>query len=336
MRYFLIPMIFTIIALGAAFEFGGIQAAAIALVLGVLEVSLSFDNAVVNASVLKRMSKVWQGRFLTWGILVAVFGMRLLFPITIVTFATGQGFDEVTTMALHQPEEYAKHLHDAHSFIASFGGVFLLLVAFSFLFDDARDVYWLGKIERKIQELGKIDAVATTFALLALIVTYEFVEPLNKQDILFGGVLGIFLYGVVSSFDRFFEVESDNESATTSDTLKRSGVAAFLYLELLDASFSFDGVIGAFAITQDIVTIMLGLGIGAMFVRALTVLLVNQGTLDEYIFLEHGAHYAIGILAIIMLVSTHTPIPEVFTGLVGASLIVLSVLSSMKYKKANR
>ena len=110
---------------------------------------------------------------------------------------------------------------------------------------------------------------------------------------------------------------------------------SFLYLEVLDASFSFDGVIGAFAITQDVVIIMLGLAIGAMFVRSLTVFLVRQGTLDEYVFLEHGAHYAIGTLAAIMLISMTHEIPEVVTGLVGAALIGLSVYSSVQYRKTH-
>jgi hypothetical protein len=77
---------------------------------------------------------------------------------------------------------------------------------------------------------------------------------------------------------------------------------------------------------------MLGLAIGAMFVRSLTVYLVNKGTLDEYVFLEHGAHYAIGVLAGIMLVSMKQDIPEIITGLVGVVLIILSVLSSIIYK----
>lgn len=333
MRYFYLSIFFTIACLIAAFVFGGIEGAVLALILGVLEVSLSFDNAVVNASVLKRMSPVWQQRFLTWGIVVAVFGMRLLFPVLIVAFATGLSLPLVTDMALNEPEQYARHLQDAHAFIAAFGGTFLLLVAFSFLFDEARDTYWLGRFEQKIQDLGKIDAVASTLSLLFLLVTYTFVEEPHQHDVLFGGVWGIFLYGLVSSLDRFFQVESEDEDASVMDTIKKGGIMAFLYLELLDASFSFDGVIGAFAITRDIVIIMLGLGIGAMFVRSLTVFLVNKGTLDEYVFLEHGAHYAIGALALVMLISTHTPIPEVFTGLIGAAFIALSVLSSIRLKK---
>lgn len=336
MKSFRLSFVFTAICLSIAYYVGGIQAATLALILGVLEVSLSFDNAVVNASILKRMSRVWQQRFLTWGILIAVFGMRLVFPILIVTFATDLNFMAVAELAVKQPDQYAEHLHNAHSLISAFGGTFLMLVAFSFLFDDARDIYWLGFIERKIQVMGKIDAISTTMTLLLLIITYGFVLPEHRLDVLYGGILGVFLYGLVSSLDKFFEVEADEdapENGSVSDTVKKGGIMTFLYIELLDASFSFDGVIGAFAITRDIVVIMLGLGIGAMFVRSLTVLLVNNGTLDEFVYLEHGAHYAIGILAAIMLISTHTPIPEAVTGLVGATLIALSIYSSIRYNK---
>lgn len=117
------------------------------------------------------------------------------------------------------------------------------------------------------------------------------------------------------------------------DIIKRGGIGGFLYLEVLDASFSFDGVIGAFAITKDVVIIMLGLAIGAMFVRSMTVFLVRKGTLDEFVYLEHGAHYAIGILAVIMLVSMKFHIPEIFTGLIGVAFILASLWSSIRYKR---
>ncbi|RMB80203.1 DUF475 domain-containing protein, partial [Streptomyces shenzhenensis] len=104
--------------------------------------------------------------------------------------------------------------------------------------------------------------------------------------------------------------------------------------EVLDASFSFDGVIGAFAITNDIVLMALGLGIGAMYVRSLTVYLVRQGTLDDYVYLEHGAHYAIGALAVILMVTIQYQINEVITGLVGVVLIGASFWSSVRRNRA--
>jgi uncharacterized protein len=331
MQHFRLSIIVTVICLAAAFYWGGAIGAFIAVILGVLEVSLSFDNAVVNASVLKRMDERWQRYFLTWGILIAVFGMRLVFPIAIVSAATDIGFLGVADMALRDPATYSQHLTDAHVQIAAFGGMFLLMVFFSFIFDEGRELHWLGKIEEKMASFGKLESIEIILALGLLLATQNWLPEAMRLEALVAGVAGVILFVIVDSLDALFEDEEEGEQLAAA--VKKAGMMSFLYLEVLDASFSFDGVIGAFAITQDVVIIMLGLAIGAMFVRSLTVYLVRQGTLDEYVFLEHGAHYAIGALAGIMLVSINHHIPEVITGLVGAAFIGLSVLSSIRYKK---
>jgi hypothetical protein len=332
MQHFRFSFIVTVLCLGAAFYWGGATGAFIALILGVLEVSLSFDNAVVNASVLKRMDERWQFYFLTWGILIAVFGMRLLFPILIVSAATGIDLAGVANMALKEPATYAHHLEASHVEIAAFGGMFLLMVFFGFIFDEGRELHWLGRIEEKLASFGKLESIELIIALGLLLVIQNWLPPEIRLDAMVAGISGVMLFVVVDSLSTLFEDEDEGEQFATA--VKKTGFMSFLYLEVLDASFSFDGVIGAFAITQDVIIIMLGLAIGAMFVRSLTVYLVRQGTLDEYVFLEHGAHYAIGVLAGIMLISMSRHIPEVITGLVGALLIALSVYSSIRYKKA--
>ncbi|MDR1349852.1 MAG: DUF475 domain-containing protein [Zoogloeaceae bacterium] len=318
---------------GIRSDMGLFSALILTAALGVMEVSLSFDNAVVNASVLKDMSARWQRIFLTLGILVAVFGMRLFFPIIIVAAATGLGMGEVSVMALARPEEYARHLADSHAGIAAFGGMFLLLVFFTFLFDAERKLFWLGGIEARLARLGKLKTLSVLLALTGLLGIYLWMPlpPPARLTVLAAGVGGVALFLLVNSLDYFFAREAEGEKAVVM--AKRNGVASFLYLEVLDASFSFDGVIGAFAITRDVVIIVLGLGIGAMFVRSLTVHLVRRGTLDEYVFLEHGAHYAIGALAIIMLAGMTLHIPEIFTGLVGVAFIALALISSIRYKR---
>lgn len=318
---------------GIASPMGWMTALFLVIVLGIMEVSLSFDNAVVNASVLKDMDEKWRQLFLTVGILIAVFGMRLVFPIVIVAVATGFGIFEVIQMALQTPAEYSRHLMESHAGIAAFGGMFLLLVFLSFMFDDEKDVHWLGVIEEKMALLGRLE-VMNIFIALAILLGLQWILPIDdetRMTVLVAGLGGIVLYIAVSSLDVFFEDESAGKAAV--NTAKRNGLAGFLYLEVLDASFSFDGVIGAFAITSDVVIIMLGLAVGAMFVRSLTIHLVHKGTLDEYIFLEHGAHYGIGALAIIMLLSIHWHISEIITGLIGVTFIGLSVYSSIRYKK---
>jgi uncharacterized protein len=331
MQHFRLSFVVTAVCLAVAIYWGGIMGAFIALILGVLEVSLSFDNAVVNASILKRMDERWQQYFLTWGILIAVFGMRLLFPILIVAVATGIGFLGVTNMALHDPATYALHLNESHVQIAAFGGMFLVMVFFSFIFDEGKELHWLGYIEEKMSSFGKLESIEIILALGLLLITQNWLPDAIRLDALVAGISGVILFVIVDSLAALFEDEEEGEEV--SEVIKKGSIMSFLYLEVLDASFSFDGVIGAFAITQDVVIIMLGLAIGAMFVRSLTVYLVRQGTLDEYVFLEHGAHYAIGSLAAIMLISMTHHISEVVTGLIGAVFIGLSVVSSILYRR---
>jgi hypothetical protein len=237
-------------------------------------------------------------------------------------------------MALEDPATYSQHLNSAHVQISAFGGMFLLMVFFSFILNDAKELHWLGRIEERVSALGKLKAIEIILALGLLLVIQNWLPLEIRLDALVAGISGLILFVIVDSLAALFEDEEQGELAT--EVVKKAGLMNFIYLEVLDASFSFDGVIGAFAITQDVVIIMLGLAIGAMFVRSLTVYLVNKGTLDEYVFLEHGAHYAIGVLAGIMLVSMRYHISEVVTGLVGAVLIALSVYSSIRYNKAEQ
>lgn len=300
-------------------------------VLAVLEVSLSFDNAVVNAGVLRDMSKLWRQLFLTVGILIAVFGMRLVFPVVIVSFSADIGAYDTMRMALDNPDAYAQVLTDAYPVISAFGGLFLLLVFLNFLFDRSKETHWLGPLESRLVRVAKFDEISVLVALAVVFSTRWWVPEADQNRVFVAGVLGVLLYLAVDAVGALFENEEEGEQAV--QLVQRSGFASFLYLEVLDASFSFDGVIGAFAITKDVVIIMLGLAIGAMFVRSMTVYLVNRGTLNQFIYLEHGAHYAIGALAAIMIMGTVAHVPEVVTGLIGVGFIAASVWSSVRHNR---
>jgi hypothetical protein len=340
LRHFSGSIIFASICLGLAtwwgYEHGGTEAAltgfGIALILGVLEVSLSFDNAVVNASVLKHWNEFWQKLFLTAGILVAVVGMRLLFPLVIVAQTADLGATEVWNLAMHDPRQFSYYLTKHHDEVAAFGGVFLLLVFLNFLFDENKELHWAGHFEEKIASYGKIQAVPIFIALSVVLSSLALAEPDNHLPVLTAGVWGIIIYVGVDILGNMLEKEESGEN-DVAKAVKTGSIGGFLYLEVLDASFSFDGVIGAFAITNDVVIIMLGLAIGAVFVRSLTVYLVKQGTLDEYVYLEHGAHYAIGILALIMFITMKFHVPEIITGMIGIAFIVASVISSLRYRR---
>jgi hypothetical protein len=341
MRHFTLSIGVTVVLLAFAgawgYAHGGagamLQALWICGVLGVLEVSLSFDNAVVNASVLRHWNAFWRKLFLTVGILVAVFGMRLLFPLAIVAVATGLGLVDVWRMALSAPDQYARHLGEHHAEVAAFGGAFLLLVFLNFLFDDDKELHWLGWAEEKLGKYGT-EGLAVLLALGAAVVGMMLVAPAHQLAVLLAGMIGVIAYVGVSWISGLLE-QREHDPAL-GKVVAQGSVGAFLYLEVLDASFSFDGVIGAFAITNDVVLIMLGLAVGAMFVRSLTVFLVHQGTLEQFIYLEHGAHYAIGILALIMFASVKYSIPEWFTGLSGVAFILVSLWSSIRHRRAQQ
>ncbi|MFO1369363.1 MAG: DUF475 domain-containing protein [Marinagarivorans sp.] len=309
---------------------GALQALLITSILAVMEVSLSFDNAVVNASVLRTWDAFWQKLFLTVGILVAVFGMRLIFPIAIVAVATGLGLSQVVDLALNNPDEYARQLTDHHPQVAAFGGAFLLLVFLNFLFDEEKELHWLGWIEEKFGSHGN-EGLSTLLTLLAVYGASLLVPEAIKFSVLLSGIGGIAIYLAVDFVSGLLETEE--QTSHTGEVILKGSIGGFLYLEVLDASFSFDGVIGAFAITKDVVIIMIGLAIGAFFVRSMTIFLVRQGTLEAYVYLEHGAHYAIGILAAIMLLSVTYHIPEWFTGLSGVAFIGLSLWSSIRHRR---
>lgn len=295
------------------------------IILSLLEVSISFDNAVVNATVLKDMTPLWQKRFLTWGMLIAVFGMRFVFPLVIVSLAASLGPLEALKLAVMNPDEYAKIMLSVEHEVAAFGGAFLFLVAFKYFFDSEKDIHWLKKIEEPLVKLGKLEAVEITLVLAILIVFSKLVEPQDSFAILFAGILGIISFAAVEAISHYLQVP---EAGVTN--LHKASLSMFLYLQVLDSSFSFDGVIGAFAITNNLFIITIGLSIGAMFVRSLTIMMVERGALDAFKYLEHGAFYAVGSLALIMFLNTITHIPEVISGIVGVVLIGLSIWASFR------
>lgn len=345
LRIYGLSIAVTVVSLIVAFLYGGPTALALCAILGILEVSLSFDNAVINATILERMSEFWQKIFLTVGVLIAVFGMRLVFPLAIVWVTAGLTPVKAFDLALNPPADgaltfpdgspsYEKLLTDAHPSIAAFGGMFLLMLFLNFIFEE-REITWLSWLEKPLAKAGKMDMIAVAVAGTALLLTAEFLTPdTERSTVLIAGLLGMVVYIVVDGLGSMFHAEEHAEQASgPSGLVKATGKAAFflfLYLEVLDASFSFDGVIGAFAITSDPIIIALGLGlIGAMFVRSITVYLVRKGTLAEYVYLEHGAHWAIGALAIILFVSIKVHVPELVTGLIGIALIGAAFITSI-------
>ncbi|WP_246272960.1 DUF475 domain-containing protein [Oricola thermophila] len=301
----------------------------IGTVLAVLEISLSFDNAIVNANKLKTMSPVWRRRFLTWGILIAVFGMRIVFPLAVVAVAARTGPFDAVILAVTEPRAYARLMHESHLAIASFGGTFLMMVALSFFIDHEKEVHWLHSIEGRLCRMADIRGVAYGLVLLVVLAFSVALPPAEQATFFRSAILGLVVFLMVDALSHVLD-----EGSAIRAAARQGGLGAFLYLEVLDASFSFDGVIGAFALTQNLFLIAIGLGIGAMYVRSMTIMLVERGTLNRFRFLEHGAFYSILSLAVVMFGQSLVHIPEVVTGLIGASIIGLSLLSSIRFNRA--
>lgn len=339
LKYFTGSFIATVIGLilsaGIGFYYSGtttgaLEALFIAAVLAVLEVSLSFDNAIVNAVVLKEMTPLWRQRFLTWGMLIAVFGMRLIFPLAIVAVVGKINPWDALVLAAFKPDQYAALMTSAHLAVAAFGGTFLLMVTLRYFYDETKDTHWIAIFERPLAALGKVDAIEIGLTLLTLVILSHFVDTEAEQlTFLLAGMGGLITYVVVDGIGGLLELSQENMK-----DLHKASAGMFIYLEVLDASFSFDGVVGAFAITHNLFIIMIGLSIGAFFVRSLTIMFVEKETLTKFLYLEHGAFYAIGCLAMIMLMDPFLHIPEWVTGLLGAFVILIAFYWSVRFPQA--
>ncbi len=345
MKYFIESFWVTIIGLIFAFLWGehvlkgsGLICIFIAFVLGILEVSLSFDNAVVNATKLKNMTPKWRHRFLTWGIAIAVFGMRFIFPLLVVSIFAHISIFKVLDIALHNAHLYAHYLHQTHATIVTFGGTFLMMLFLGFFLNPKKEIDWLKPIEKLLKKAPESKILDTLIVLAILDIVQMFQPAPIRLSVIISGIAGILTFLGIDTISKKLEEfeEKQNKKLHCSNSVKPiacTGLISFLYLELIDASFSLDGVLGAFALSHDIIIITIGLAIGAVFVRSLTIMFVEKETLEEFIYLEHGAHWAIGILATLMFISTVKSVPEVVTGLSGLFLIVASLISSINYKK---
>jgi hypothetical protein len=332
LRYFGFSALLTIAAvLAVLFTLGPLSAFTVAVLIAI-EIAFSFDNAVINAKVLERLSEFWQHLFLTVGIVVAIVGMRLVFPILIVMVTAHLPWGQVINEALHQPNVYGNHLAAAHIAIAAFGSGFLLTLALYFLFDDEREVLWLEQLEQRLQRVG--GSILLPPLLAAIILSFiGLLAGHHRAEVLRAGLGGVIGYAAIKLFIDGLDKLSPRKQKTYTGW---SALLAFMYLQVLDASFSFDGVLGAFAITNKVLLIVLGLGVGAIWVRSLTVFMVRRGTLNAYIYLEHGAHYAILVLAGALLSSIFFNVPDAVTGIAGIGVIGASFMASRQALMARR
>lgn len=332
--YFLESIILSLLGLAGAFYLGyhsgGLPMALAFLLttslLACLETSVSLDNAVVNATVLRVMTPFWRIMFLTVGIAIAVFGMRILFPILIISVAGHMEFSQAWIIATTRPDEYRQIMEASHLGIMGFGGTFLLVVALTYFLNKEKETHWLPVVERMLSKVGGVDNAAASLTIGLVMVTTLFIPSTDKYIFLISSLSGFAVHALI---DVLKHVVGGGDIVTVAG---KNGLVGLLYLEVLDSSFSFDGVVAAFAITNKFWLIAIGLGIGALFVRSMTVYLVAKGTLEQYIYLEPAAFWAIGFLVLVMFMSAaghHLPGGEITTGLASMVILGAGVLTSI-------
>lgn len=260
--------------------------------LCIFETICSIDNAIINAHVLKTVSDKYRKIFLFWGIIFAVFVVRGLLPFLIVWMTSPSlSVVDVFSSAFSSNELVAESLEKSKPLLLLGGGAYLFLVFLSWLFLEEKKCVFL--LERFIHRQGVwFYAIASLFTTL----TVYFALKINP-------ILALALTIGVSAFfitDGFKKSAEEKEKELMQGNL--SAWSKLLYLEVLDASFSIDGVIGAFAFTTAIPLIIIGNGLGAFIVRDLTIKGIDK--ISKYAYLKNGAMYSIGVLGLIMVLES--------------------------------
>lgn len=295
-----------------------------ALALALLETAVSFDNAVVNASVLKHMSQFWRTMFLWVGIFIAVFVVRFVTPILVVMFSGDLGFMEAAKVPFDNPELYESIMHHAHPAIMGFGAVFLMMIVIDFFFNPKKEHHWIPGVESFASRLGSLENIQTFIAIVTIAIVTSFVDEANRMSFLMSSFTGYFAY---MSVHMFKHVMGGKDLAVA---VAKNGFIGFMYLEVLDASFSIDGILAAFAVSKNVIVITAGLTIGAFFVRSLTIFMVDHDTLGKFKYLEHAAMSSIAILVAIMFGAVlHFEVGEMVAAGSAITILGLGVFTSI-------
>lgn len=268
--------------------------------LCVFEVITSIDNAVINAEVLSGMSKKARRWFLTYGFFFAVFVVRGLLPFLIIWAATPSlGPIEVLGVSISGSEAAKEAIEHTAPLLLLGGGVFLIFLFFNWLFLEPKNFGLRG--ERFFQGQG-----AWFFAIVSVLLAVIVYLALRVDDMLaFSAVIGSTAFFIIHGFRQFAEQQ---EAKLLDKKNKMSDVSKIAYLEVLDTTFSIDGVVGAFAFTFSVPFILIGNGIGALILRKLTI--SNIDRIKQYKFLKNGAMYSIFFLGLIMsLHAFHIEVP---------------------------
>src|SRR3989344_7865170 len=269
---------------------------AILTILGLVlfETISSVDNAVINAEVLSKMSQRARRWFLLYGLLIAVFALRLMLPLLIVWAANPSlGIFETFTATFSSDEKVIQSIEDSSPILLAGGGVFLVFLFFHWLFLEPKT---LGLSQEKFFLAQGVWFYTVVSIILAVVTWYALaINPLMA----FGAVVGSTAFFITHGFKQNAEKQEEELLKAGSASSGLGDWSKILYLEVIDATFSIDGVVGAFAFTLSIPLIVIGSGIGAFVVREVTV--HNIETVKKHKLLKNGAMYSILALGVIML-----------------------------------
>lgn len=311
-----------------------------ALSLSAVEVAVSFDNAAVNATHLPKMNAMWRKLFLIVGIAVAVIGMRFYLPLQIVSILGDMPLGESYSLAVNDGAAFGKILADASATVAGFGGAFLLMTGLAFFVAAEKEENWITWLEVPLQKLGEFTERFSVGefqfrpieAALTLAIAYGVSAVHGTNEFFHAAIAGLVVFYAVDLLKIVFEL-LDERLKTSKAKWISGGLGTFIYLEVLDASFSFDGVIAAFALSDNLWVIAAGLGVGALFVRSMTIMLYETGAMKTYRYLENGAFVAILLLAASMIVGELVHIPHWTVAVASIGSIGAAVLWSMRADK---
>lgn len=267
--------------------------------LCVFEIISSIDNAVINAEVLSTMSAKARRWFLIWGLFIAVFLIRGILPWLIIWAVNPTlGPIEALTATFSNDPHVKESIELAAPILLAGGGIFLVFLFLHWLFLEEKH-FGLPRFEKFFTKNG-----VWFFATVSIVLTGIVWFALKQNSMMaFGAVVGSSAFFITHGFKQNAE-ESEKNLAKKH----LSDMSKILYLEVIDATFSIDGVLGAFAFTLSVPLILLGNGIGAFVVRELTI--GNIDRVKKYIYLKNGAMYSVLFLGVIMLLDAfgvHVP-----------------------------
>jgi uncharacterized protein len=292
----------------------------IILGLAIFESITSIDNAIINAEIVQGMQPRARRWFLTWGIFVAVFLVRGVLPWLIVWVMTpGLGPWEALTASISGDESALRAIQASAPVLLMGGGVFFIFLFCHWIFVEPKKIGL--PVERIIARHG-----AWFYAVVSVFLTVVVWFALKKSPMLaFGAVVGSSGFFITHGFKRYAE---EQEARILSGEGHMSDIGKILYLEVIDLTFSIDGIVGAFAFTLSVPLILVGNGIGAIVVRQLTVYGVDK--IKKYVYLKNGAMYSIFVLGCVMLAHGYGyHVPEWVTPLVTFFLVSAFFLKSI-------